>query len=85
MGGAETDIKNINTAIKNYNGEDSDSFYVIDGEDRIILKVNKDGLFTTNLNASIDLFVENDATVGHDLIINNDLTVKNNSTFEKDV
>lgn len=45
-----TDVKEyVNNLLKNFNGEDTDTLYIVDGEDRVIAKFDKDGLTVTNV------------------------------------
>lgn len=46
------DIERIDTKLKYFNGEDSNTFYIIDSENNIIMKVDAEGIHSINLFSS---------------------------------
>ena len=46
------DIERIDTKLKYFNGEDSNTFYIIDSENNIIMRVDSEGVHSINLFSS---------------------------------
>lgn len=44
------DIERIDTKLKYFNGEDSNTFYIIDSENNIIMRVNSEGVHSVNFH-----------------------------------
>lgn len=69
---AEVDIENINAKIQYFNGDDSNTFFIVDSNNNVIMKVDAEGVHSINListNGNLNDLIES---------LNNEITTRSN-------